>query len=74
MSKAAAHKYEIVIGWSKADRVYVAEAPELPGCMAHGKTQAEALAQINEAIQLWLDTAREQGRTIPEPRGHLIKA
>ena len=72
MSTAATTRYEVVIWWSKEDRVYVAEAPELPGCMAHGKSQAEALEQINEAIQLWIDTAREFGREIPAPRGHVV--
>lgn len=62
-------KYEIVIYWSKDDKVFVAEVPELPGCMAHGKTQADALQNVNEAIQLWLDTAQEFGDPIPEPQG-----
>jgi predicted RNase H-like HicB family nuclease len=61
-------RYEIVIWWSAEDKVYVAEAPELPGCMAHGKTREQALAEIAEAIELWLETARELGRPIPKPK------
>ena len=62
------HKYEIIIYWSREDQVFVAEVPELPGCMAHGNTQQEALASANEAIQLWIDTAQEFGDPIPEPK------
>ncbi|HYX72446.1 MAG TPA: type II toxin-antitoxin system HicB family antitoxin [Nitrososphaera sp.] len=62
------HKYEIIIYWSREDQVFVAEVPELPGCMAHGNTQQEALANANEAIQLWIDTAQEFGDPIPEPK------
>ena len=62
-------KYEIIIYWSKDDDAFVAEVPELPGCMAPGKTQADALQNVNEAIQLWIDTAREFGDPIPEPQG-----
>jgi predicted RNase H-like HicB family nuclease len=63
------HKYEVIIYWSREDRVFIAEVPELPGCMAHGSTQQVALANANEAIQLWLDTANEFGDPIPEPKG-----
>ena len=66
------HKYEIIIYWTNEDQVFVAEVPELPGCMAHGHTQAVALAQVNEAIQLWIDTAREFGDPIPEPKGERL--
>jgi len=62
------HKHEIVIYWSNEDNVFVAEVPELPGCMAHGDTQAAALANANEAVQLWIDTAQEDGITVPEPK------
>ncbi|MDQ3685191.1 MAG: type II toxin-antitoxin system HicB family antitoxin, partial [Acidobacteriota bacterium] len=57
------HKYEMVIYWSNEDNVFVAEVPELPGCMAHGDTQAAALAHANEAVRLWIDTAHEDGIT-----------
>ncbi len=66
------HKYEIIIYWSNEDQVFVAEVPELPGCMAHGNTQEVALAHANEAIQLWIDTAREFGDPIPEPKGERL--
>ncbi len=65
-------KYEIIIYWSNEDGVFVAEVPELPGCLAHGPSQDVALAQANEAIQLWLDTAREFSDPIPEPKGHRL--
>lgn len=66
------HKYEIIIYWSTDDQVFVAEVPELPGCMAHGSTQEAALARANEAIQLWIDTAAEFGDSIPEPKGERL--
>jgi predicted RNase H-like HicB family nuclease len=66
------HKYEIIIYWSNEDEVYVAEVPELPGCMAHGDTHESALANANEAIQLWIDTAREFGDPVPEPKGQRL--
>ena len=66
------HKYEVVLCWSDEDGAYVAEAPELPGCMAHGDTQQAALSNINDAISLWLDTAREFGDPIPEPKAQRL--
>jgi predicted RNase H-like HicB family nuclease len=65
-------KYEIIIYWNEEDKVFVAEVPELPGCMAHGDTQELALANSKDAIQLWIDTAREFGDPIPEPRGQRL--
>jgi len=65
-------KYEIIIYWSDEDQAFVADVPELPGCMAHGNTREEALKNINEAIKLWLDTAKEFGDPIPEPAGHRL--
>lgn len=67
-------RYEIILYWSAEDAVFVAETPELSGCMAHGATQEEALANIKEAMRLWVDTAREFGDPIPEPRGRLVYA
>jgi predicted RNase H-like HicB family nuclease len=61
--------YEVIIYWSNEDGVFVADVPELPGCTAHGTTRDAALTNVNEAIQLWLDTAREFGRPVPEPKG-----
>ena len=66
------HKYEIIIYWSNEDQVFVAEVPELPGCAADGGTPEAALAQAHEAIQLWIDTAREFGDAIPEPKGERL--
>lgn len=65
-------KYEIIIYWSSEDSVFVAEVPELPGCMAHGTTHEDALLQVKEAIQLWMDTAREFGDPIPSPKGRRL--
>jgi len=62
------HKYEIVLYWSDEDGVFIAEAPELPGCMAHGTTREKALANVQDAIRLWIDVAREDGRKIPPPK------
>jgi predicted RNase H-like HicB family nuclease len=61
--------YEIIIYWSAEDGVFVAEVPELPGCMAHGETQESALSHAKDAMQLRIDTAREFGDPIPEPKG-----
>jgi predicted RNase H-like HicB family nuclease len=66
------YKYELILYWSKEDSAFIAEIPELPGCMAHGASQEEALANIHEAIQLWIDTATEFGDPIPEPKGHRL--
>jgi len=60
-------RYRVVIGWSPADKAYVAMVPDLPGCMAHGSTYEIALANVKDAAELWLDTAREDGASIPEP-------
>ena len=68
------HKYEIIIYWSKDDKAFIAEAPELPGCMADGKTHQEALANIDTIIGEWIETATSLNRTIPEPRGRLLFA
>lgn len=65
-------KYEIIIFWSNEDQAFVAEVPELPGCMAHGNTHEEALASAKAAMQIWGDTARDCGDTVPEPRGHRL--
>lgn len=64
-------KYEIILYWSEADHAYLAEVPELPGCMADGPSAKEALHNVELVAQEWLETARELGRPIPEPRGKL---
>ncbi len=66
------HKYEIIIYWSNEDEAFVGEVPELPGCVAHGETQESALKAVGEAVELWLDTAREFGDPIPEPKGERL--
>ena len=66
------NKYEVILYWSEEDEAFVAEVPELPGCAAHGSTQEAALASAQEAIHLWLDTAREFGDAIPEPKGRRL--
>ena len=66
------HKYDIILNWSDEDRAFVAEVPELPGCMAHGDSQEAALERVNEAVQLWIDTARERGDPVPEPKGERL--
>ena len=66
------YKYETIIYWSKEDSAFIAEVPELPGCISHGASQEEALANVNEAILLWLDTAKEFGDPIPEPKGRRL--
>ena len=66
------NKYEVIIYWSAEDEVFVAEVPELPGCAAHGPTQKAALASAQEAIRLWIDTAKEFGDPVPEPKGRRL--
>ena len=65
-------KYEIIMYWSDEDGAVVAEVPELPGCIAHGKKQAEALINIRQAMALWIKTAKEFGDLIPEPKGRKL--
>ena len=67
-------KYEMVIYWSEADEAFVVEVPELPGCMADGSSYQEAVVNAERIIQEWIDTAKEEGRAIPEPKGRLIYA
>ncbi len=64
--------YEIILYWSEEDGVFVAEVPELPGCTAHGDTQEAALASAKEAMQLWIETAREFGDPVPAPKGRRL--
>jgi predicted RNase H-like HicB family nuclease len=67
-------RYELIIYWSRADECFVVEAPELAGCMADGATYQEAVAHAQLVIEQWVETARELGRSIPEPRGKLAYA
>ena len=66
------NKYEIILYWSKEDDSVIAEVPELAGCMADGKTYAEALENIQNVIIEWIETAQSLGRSIPEPKGKLM--
>ena len=66
--------YELIIYWSKADESFVVEVPELPGCVADGKTRQAALANVDVIIREWIETARELGRPIPRPRRRLVFA
>ena len=68
------HKYEIIIYWSENDNSFVAEVPELPGCMADGKTYSEALNNTEIVIAEWIETAKSLNRNIPTPKGKLIFA
>lgn len=61
------YKYQIVMYWSEADACYVTEVPELPGCMADGKTPVEAIQHTQEVIRVWLECAQEDGTPIPDP-------
>ncbi len=67
-------RYEVIIYWSKDDQAFIAEVPELPGCAADGATYQEALANVETVIREWIETARELGRPIPEPKGRLAFA
>ena len=67
-------QYEMIIYWDKTDNIYVVDVPELPGCMAHGKSKKEALENAEKAVVFWLKTAKEDGMQIPEPKGRLMYA
>ena len=67
-------RYEAILYWSEEDQAFIAEVPELPGCMADGATYQDALANAETVIQEWIETAHELGRPIPEPRGRLVYA
>ena len=67
-------RYEIILYWSSDDNAFLAEVPELPGCMADGDTYQSALRNAEQIMQEWLETAQELGRPIPEPRGRLMYA
>jgi len=67
-------KYEVIIYWSKEDKSFIAEVPELPGCAADGPTYQSALVNLEVVIQEWIQTAHEIGRPIPEPKGRLVLA
>ena len=66
------NRYEIIIYWSNEDNTFIAEVPGLAGCMAHGNSYEEALANVKEAILLWVDTAKEFGDPVPAPKGQRL--
>jgi predicted RNase H-like HicB family nuclease len=68
------YRYEIILYWSAEDAAFIAEVPELPGCMAHGESQDDALRHVQDAMAAWIEVAQEIGRSIPEPRGRLMYA
>ncbi|MEX0661115.1 MAG: type II toxin-antitoxin system HicB family antitoxin [Balneolaceae bacterium] len=65
-------KYEIILYWSDKDNLYIAEVPELPGCSAHGRSREKALKNSARAIRLWVETAKEFGDSVPEPKGRKL--
>jgi predicted RNase H-like HicB family nuclease len=71
---AGEFRYEIIIYWSNEDQAFIAEVPELPGCAADGITYQEAVGNVETVIREWIETARELGRPIPEPKGRLAYA
>ncbi len=71
---AEALKYEVIIYWSQDDDAFIAEMPELPGCAADGSTPQEALANVQAIAEEWIETARELGRPVPQPKGRLLYA
>ena len=66
------HEHEINLYWSNEDQAFIAEVPELPGCMAHGDDQEAALRNINDAMQFWIERAQELGRPVPQPKGERL--
>jgi len=68
------HKYERIVYWSEPDNCFLVEVPELPGCMADGKTPSEALNNADVIINEWIEVALELGREIPQPKGRLMYA
>ena len=67
-------KYEVIIYWSEEDDSFIAEVPELPGCMADGDSHQDALRNVQVVIREWIDTARDMGRPVPKPKGRLVFA
>jgi predicted RNase H-like HicB family nuclease len=68
------YRYEMIIYWSEEDESFIVEVPELPGCMADGKTYEEAIRNAQKVIEEWIETAKEMGREIPKPKGRLAYA
>ncbi len=66
------HKYEIILYWSNENQAFIAEVPELPGCMAHGDDQESALRNIKDAMEFWIERAEELERLVPQPKGERL--
>ena len=66
-------RYEVVLYWSDVDAAFIAEVPELPGCLSDGETRTEALENVEDAIRAWVETARELGREVPQPKGRRLQ-
>lgn len=73
MKPAPDLRYELIIYWSDEDSAYLVEVPELPGCMAEGETYAKALANAETVMRMWIETARDLGRPVPEPKGRRLQ-
>ena len=67
-------KYQIILYWSEDDKAFIAEVPELPGCMADGPSYQEAIANVEVVVAEWIEAARKLGCSVPEPRGRLVFA
>ncbi len=67
-------KYELIVYWSEEDESFVVEVPELPGCITDGKTYEQAVANSQQVIEEWIETAHDLGRPVPEPKGRLMYA
>ncbi len=74
MKRQSRYRYEVILYWSDADKAFIAEVPELLGCAADGKSYQDALGNVEVIIDEWIETALEQGREVPEPRGRLMFA
>jgi len=68
------NNYETIVWWRDEDEAFVVEVPELPGCMAHGKTRVDAIKNAEDAIAFWIKTAKADGLPVPEPKGRLLYA
>ncbi|MXY22543.1 MAG: type II toxin-antitoxin system HicB family antitoxin [Dehalococcoidia bacterium] len=68
------YRYDIILYWSEEDEAFIAEVPDLPGCVADGPTYEDALAMIQEVMDIWIKTQKEMGHPIPEPKGRLMFA
>ncbi|MDT0632042.1 type II toxin-antitoxin system HicB family antitoxin [Rubrivirga litoralis] len=72
MSSAPDLRYELIIYWSDEDAAFIAEVPELPGCLSDGESYTEAVENVEDAIRAWIETAQELGRDVPEPKGRRL--